>query len=971
MSDKGPSSADCPPLTRQIKPCLIVFDPADQWTDVEGALPCHLLPIDELRELSSEKNGKLLAIRTRECRLVDCSVLLALPPEGGFEQGHSRFLKDTLAASHGSALLLVLAFADEEELCGGGYHRSEPGYITLFEEIKREYGTSPLVIPRKSMSDLASEFRDRLGRTCFQSNLLKAHMARKDRVSWIADKHVLELGAKPPSGLCEVYELILSAKRAGVLLKAARELRLLSRKVQSDLDKAVSHWDTLALTCQDACAKVARKVDYFSMTAETLFTDEGEIAEIRKILEMEWKSTPNQSLAEWRDDALNMLQTSEIVLPVVGVFSSGKTTLINMILGSTKKGRELLRTSITHNTALLCSFHSKKPNEPNKAVFTWRSNLPPIRLVSCDLGKDDLKRTHPVGLLSVSPRAIRAFHNFISSGTLGRVEASVTWREPSRDPSKDVTLRRTRAKNTREVSELFDCLLDLIGTSQAETERLGFERIEIKRIPIEVSLTGTVVEAKNRTNQHLLEMDEDWDWFQGSAYEENGVSKRIVGFAESPEAEYLISQCDIFLDHPLFMQINLVDTPGLNSITEHHDRITEVCIREGHCFLFMAKLAEAAGHKDTERLLKVINETLATAGITSNQAERVFLVLNWFKEQAGARTEEQARDRIIEFEALARQHLNTKQPNLFVVDLSRRSERAETLLGKPSLGRLLRDLKSYIADKGTADRFSTLRERLNRSWDEWNKALKRKQQIIDGERDPNPDYKKLGEFQRRFAENGEFYLELKGFISSKIDHLQGIFDVLARRLDELDKKDEFEDFISSGSQQMELFNSTRVELGKELASQVSSRLNRMLSNLLSERFVISAQTATLNSVEPLPSDTFRRRLRSAVDKWPSVYIPILYSPGKERRKEFENDFFSEDIRNRLRTAITRLKSSYFTELERVCAGILRALDERTDEVRLAMGKRDSASNELAVELNARGQFEPIVKKMLKALKRTC
>ena len=951
---------------------LAIFDPADQWPDFEKNLPDYNLPFDEHKRVSITNAEWLHAIRVRAGDLENCCLMIALCPEGGFERDHMQFMKNCMASPDGPKLVFPVVLADDEELCYGEHMRSEPGYRTHFIELRRELGIPALVIPRKQIPDLVKRFTHSIEEAWIHSHTLKTQEKALDSIALITQDHVLSSHESAITELESVFTRLLRSWRAKALLNFALQTRMKLRESDRALALAVGEWEAFTTDAQDICASAARNVPYFSVAAEKIFSDEDQISKILTILQKKWNSTPTRALSDWHDEAIGILQTSELVLPIVGVFSSGKTTLINMILGKTKKSRELLRTSITHNTALLCSFHSIEEGESNRAEFTWRKKLPSMHLVANTLSSDDLRRINPIGLLRLSPRAIRSCDYFIRSGLLTKVSAEVKWRKVQEVESGEVEISPPKTLTHRkDLDHLFDILFQLIGTSDAEMHSVNIGQISLKHFPIEVSLTGDVSNDNGRTETHLLETDEDWDWFQGKADDKLGSADSITGFAESPEAEYLVSQCDVYLNNPLFRQVNLVDTPGLNSITEHHDQITEVFTREGHCFLFMAKLAKASGHKDSGRMLEIIRDTIYSSNVKGNAAERVFLVLNWFREQAGARTEKDAKERIREFVKLAGGYLDSRKLRLYVVDLSpsmlQKGDWPKRLLGRPSLGQLLIDLKSYIAEKGTTDRFTILHDRLERIWTDWKKSLNRKRQVLEGERNPATDKEHLIVAKHNFGEKGKYRRELEDHLESEIQELLKMFKTLSRRLHNLEKKDEFEDFVETGSAHMQRFNEYRIKLGDELSSELCARLNSSLHGILDGRFVISAPKAALNNVKPMATATFRKQLRSAMDRWPSFCF--LYSPAKARKKEFEDKFFSDEIRGQLEGSLSVLKKAYAKEVSRVLREVHRALDQRLGEVEFALKKRKDALDELSVQESKLELFAPMVKEMLKALAR--
>ena len=994
---------------------LVVYDPADQWSDVQSHLPDYDLPFRVERRSQPKAGGTIAWVRLDNGPLPQCSLLLSLVPAGGFDGDQRDTIKSCLAECPGTIGHLALVLVDDAELKPSEGERSQTGYQALVEELNREFGTTPLVVPRTSFGSLATRAQravEDLARCCHGT------------IGWSSIGRRLELlGAElvsaTPSGTIgfeDAVEILTSGHKSEALLASMVATRRLLRKAEQVRERPEDAWRSLAEDGLDKCAQARKNVKYHGRMAEEIISGiADEIGRICQLLQEDWREPPFKDLAGWRDEALAVLHASDIVFPIVGVFSSGKTTLLNRILGRSPKGRNLLRTSVTHNTALLCRFHLKKPADANRAEFTWREQLS-VDLLDYARTNDgrggraalnkirDLQRLYPEGRLRVRSRAIRSVLGFIESGLLEQVRAQVTWRVPpklSLVPTGLAAIRSRAADRlsgqdssagpvllenqtirgmTKEFNHLVDVLQRMTGTSEAESDLMCIPNLPGEMVPVRVSLTAQVKHAGERVRQHDLETDEDWDWFQGTVGDDGCFGKRVAGFAESAEAEYLIERCDIYLDNPLFELVSLVDTPGLNSVTEHHDKITEDFIRRGQAFLMMAKLGEAAYQKDSGRILDLMRQALADGGIDEGRSDRVFLVLNWFHSQAGAKSAPEAAKRVAEFVQLAREHLGGKQLRLYVVDLSPAAlARAMPLemLGWPSLQALIRDLKTFIAERGLADRFAVLQRRLATVWDGLQKGTQRQMDELEDEQVGREVERRVKGALARFREPDGLRRELAGMLEEEAKHLLGIHDELARRLITIEDKDDFETFSKEGALLMERFNQLRCRLREDVAREMTARVRRPLRNLVDALPSVRAPKDLIGDVPAMPISTFREAMDREVDNWPGwVSRAVHYvadgfvSWGESRREELQGKFVTAEDRRRLKVPLDKVLKRYRDEVLSVCDKAAAALERRLAETERSASGRRKRAEELVRERMKIEVFSPKVRQMQQLLSRS-
>jgi hypothetical protein len=442
-------------------------------------------------------------------------------------------------------------------------------------------------------------------------------------------------------------------------------------------------------------------------------------------------------LADLGEDLRDVASADSLSTTVsfVGTFSSGKTTLLNQLLW----GAPRLRTSQGHNTAILTEilFDSAVPprlelewkadvrldllfpsNDFDVAVESPYAgtvvevNVHPIYSVVWIQDSRGRRRDVPLGprnpivaegqavksgqvLSSGLPpshrRSIRWYSGFgrrdlaaierlIAQGGFEKAQVEVAYTNGQvelRSP-RDVFPRLRRA-----VAEKYNSSLE----GEAVKEALGSV----------LSVTFTARLSPRRQLPGGFPLDEDgWELFQGG--------KDRPPLAEDPVCYLFLDKARIHLQHDFLRFASLVDTPGLGSVTDRHDEITESYLRgrSGLIVLFI-KMDHQWERREMWRLVHLIRSLPE-----ERTRDNVLVFCNrWSKMPQG---------RIEPAMLKLRRLLGTRFPDIFVFDLQHLLETGQTPPRVTGFGTFdeMRDLlKRKVHERGAGRGLREVQEKVD------------------------------------------------------------------------------------------------------------------------------------------------------------------------------------------------------------------------------------------------------------------
>lgn len=1030
-AEPAPSGVEAPPAR------LAVLDPGGAWSRWEALGAVGLRKRRDLR----------LEVCSRG-PLPECETLLVLVPAKGLDRREYGWVKEALVAT--PAGLFVAPMADADLVLTG---RNDPGHVDLAREITREFDKPLLPVP------LASEalFIDRILQLAVERTLWEGGSILSRRlwleIARIAEEEGLAGDIPALESTADFETLARSLTRGRQSLDLAEIFDLLDRraKAESGRSQEISfQWDELAQTLRDECARQARQAQFHGDLAEELVAGMTEVIQrITRELNA-WRDVPFPKLEEWRGTARDSLRAPELCMPVAGVFSSGKTTLLNYLLGRTPKGRPLLRTSTAHNTALLCHFHHRREGK-NRVDLVYRQSLQ-LTLLSPSYPVEELAVCAPAsGTVQTIQRRSDGGHLILLLTREGRREwifldkrqillsgirrGTVLSNGDPLSPGsrrqewekiyladrnnlavdlharmahavagflRDGKLRdarwelRTRVAglltrrfqidssivSQREDPKRFELWLRwLEGAAQYSLGSAGLP--ERKRLfippdsrehPIEMRLVARVAPT-GEPRTHELETDEDWDWFQGAVTPGNTLQTRKIGFSESPTAAYLVERADLYLNAPLFQLVSLVDTPGLNSITDLHERITEEFIHQGHAFLLLGRLERGAYEEATGRAIASMIASLDEQNVDPGErADRIFLVLNWFRDSYLGNTEKDARHLVEEFREMASRMIGSAKVRIYLVDLSPATFHhrwPDTLLGYPSLQRLLDDLRNFLLRKGLAPRLQSLASELRQLWSDKLADLERR----EGDLTARPDslLREIREAMKGLETQGAIRKTLYQRIDHSLGQILRPVQDLQKGLSALQDRGDFERIQEAGSSLMTEYNVHRQSLINDLVSELNGVLRTRLRGSLDEIPSISGTPREASGLPTMAPDKLFKQAGQIASNWPSGwkrFWSVIFNFEFHRtakRNELIHEFTPssrvQEIENKVEACREKLKK----KVDAACAEGLAALKERLSKVTASAEGRKREARKIEEEHQALAGFRKRYLDLLKLL----
>ena len=1020
-------------------PRVIVYDPAQGWHSLASRV---VLPAGINATLN--RNGASGVFkRLEQGSIPDADVLLAIVPDRGFDRSAARALEEYPPSS--LIPRVFLAVVDDEMLkpvSRGGF-----GFEHLHEEITREQG-APLVFVRPGVDAWLLE--DALSIALRRASNSAVYRDDSKKVTALVCLAVTFLSSSANAeSLSAVEDLFCQVDMAQALTMQLQEAIIRAEKHFEDGRLLDEEWRRLAQRSLDKCLAAARGATIHGIGAEDVIRGLADrLPEIEATLTVEFGNPPDDSLQKWAERLRVVVDSPEIVLPVVGVFSSGKTTLINHLLGPSPGGHALLRTSRNHNTALLTRFCR---GTPERVRLTWRSDIDlelmwhgdvttrPIlaatdgkiekleslgdgHLVTLRTQTGDVRwvhldeRHHPLpgirpgkhvhagealsegidanaealGLLKESPSteltirpwAIASILRFLDTGLLFDVQLDLRWRQRRSLPvpgSPPFEIRQATLKDSD--PEYRDAISAMKEIVRGKVDRLS-DRIPVPMgrslVPIALRFQAKVRKECCEPKEHPLTDEEGWTWFQGPADERGGEgSERHRGFAESAEAAWLIEQADLFVNSPLFRLASIVDTPGLDSISEHHDRITEDCIGRGQAFLVMTRLGHSTFSVATERTFHMIVQSFLSQRVPRNQMSgRVFVVLNWFRRDVGAHTEDQARDSARRFEERLRYLLGAERLHVYVVELSpsRLRENPEEILGFPSLAALKRDLRSYLGVHGIAVRLRSLRNELEPTLARLEKDWR--EQLAGLGAGSDEDIKALRRVIARLDVAGTLRTDLHEKIDEAIDSIDSPWKTLRHELKrDYDGKSDFENAKDVGVNTMTAYNSARNDLRNELFDEIDGSIAAVVRTHVVTAPHIRRCIAEIESLPVAPVDGFSRDVSKIISEWPGgwrrfwhVVTNFEYHATTERQKLI-NRYIQDEATKSIKVKCEKIRDALTHAVAEVLDGLVKDLHKRLADKQADANRIAARRTEIDEQLRHLANFRPSASRMSRTLER--
>lgn len=354
-------------------------------------------------------------------------------------------------------------------------------------------------------------------------------------------------------------------------------------------------------------------------------------------------------------------------ISILGTFSSGKTTFVNSLLGTR------LRTTSTHNTAILTEIKYHSHPTP-KVVFDYKQSVN-IKLFKPDKDSEVAEKSPIKGKIidiivgdnfktliiendqgEAIPLHIgnKEIHRKIKIGTEVKKDDRVTEGLSYKNYSwftcygkndiqailkmiannsfnhcylslfdKSYT-RPRRYENKKEITRILEEILNIAPEkygSIAIRDNIEFLNSGLKD-SIEINFYGELAE-NNFLKKEIILDETGWIEFQGD--------NNTIGYAEQPECYLFVERATLFINNDFLKLAKIIDTPGLGSITDIHDEISETYLRKSRGVVLIMIAMDMHIERETFWKLMSLLSCVYNKRYGKKRLEEVYFFCNWFK----------------------------------------------------------------------------------------------------------------------------------------------------------------------------------------------------------------------------------------------------------------------------------------------------------------------------------------------------
>lgn len=462
-------------------------------------------------------------------------------------------------------------------------------------------------------------------------------------------------------------------------------------------------------------------------------------------------------------DTVELLSSSTAHIAFVGTFSSGKTTMINAMLGH----EHPLRTSGKHNTAVLTEICAADQEECYEVIYksniSW-SIIKPVSFASRSIcnpldeetevaeiqrGKDcNIVKLVAVNSGKQAKISVASGHKLVvSKGTrlypgdslIRETESNDVYKLCSgkelqylRDLFRDAATKRVKLwidveeYNGDRARTYLDRIAEALQPYYDEktlTAELTITKEELRTrlqgvTKIERCITVSC-DPMIRKQQRIMLDEESWKRFVGD--EETG----IMPFVEKPECYIPAERIRVYLKSDFLRYCTITDTPGAGSVTDEHDSITEMYIRkfQGRLFVMIA----VNSHPDDMKFNDLLNTISSTYELYGKNKQEVFFVLNCF---TSSTPEAFCQKTVRKFVKKIKER-NFSDGNIYVCNLRKAvadDADADYMMGRPSYRRLKEHCVQALLQDATKRKYRLICEN-------WKRFFESNCQIADSRRD--------------------------------------------------------------------------------------------------------------------------------------------------------------------------------------------------------------------------------------------
>lgn len=360
-------------------------------------------------------------------------------------------------------------------------------------------------------------------------------------------------------------------------------------------------------------------------------------------------------------------QTSELTL--LGTFSSGKTTMINTLLGHRKK----LRTSRNHNTAVLMNIEYKgdtsyerydivykqrliwdliKPNSFDKRIINPLQAKAKVLSIVEEQGSNIicLQKIRGGEIRKITIRSGRKLN--VKQGDIISADESLVVKSLSQDKLmlascnelkilveyiesgklsspqiKFFTKGQSKTLGGKSVTNFINRLTSLKSYSKTLSKQVTVNSNDVLQLMGE-QIISAYIEADINIPNRTVPLDEK-GWLELCGNTDINDMSAAPPFSEAPSCYMLVDHLKLFLDSEFLKNCTVNDTPGFGSVTEEHDACTERFIAQNDSRL-LVMISVNSKSKDA-KLVDFLNYlTNIYQNFRKNKMDEVYFMLNTF-----------------------------------------------------------------------------------------------------------------------------------------------------------------------------------------------------------------------------------------------------------------------------------------------------------------------------------------------------
>lgn len=944
---------------------------------------------------------------------------LIFVPDTGFDNSQSKLVSKIVDKFIDTIFVIIVTDSLLEVSVRQGH-----GLKSLCESIKEQYDVQPVCIPKSENMEFDSKPVQPFKRLLVQRARIAENIAllnERKSLSIKVTNRLLNSTTQRLQNFDAVRDMCDRLKALQDSLELLNKLKRLYQDTEANISELNNNWRPMSTKLRDASVQIITKQR--SSTYYSYFMSLPVISKMEKLssyLQQNW-ITPPKKYQLWLKETLSFISQPKLLMPVVGLFSSGKTTFLNSLLNSTPEKNECLHTDITHNTAMLLCLKGTEHSEPESVNFTWKTlvDIPILQkyysgenpkrspitgtiadveyigpfaivnivnIASCEeyiivlrdriksyikpgyrinkgdqITKDDSARSESFDdsfYAEVYPYALKCSLKFVKEAIFKKVKLSAEYINRGKKQSNDIIYSIKSITKQKKQIEFLENLLLKINNPQGRGSKLLKPTLADNLVKVILEAELNLARSQELLKSSiLLDSEQGWDEFQGKETE-SGYKQ---GFAESDHVAWLLEKAEMKVNNSLFKLVELVDTPGINSISQHHDRITFDYIHRGKAFIIFVALRSQDKSQDLalfETITRVIVSFKEQKVDKLEWGERTFIVFNWFHKSGIP----EAKDTVVvkRIETL-RTILSTmypySPPKLYLIDASQsKYYDNRTLLDYPSILQLIEDLPKMVSKH-------FLNSELRRSLKSLIELHGRSFKSIDEE------------IQRLKAENNDEYIKK---LQSDISSMEKVHKDLNKQIqmvfDELEladtvypakflSKEEFEDKKDYYKSNMQEFNTKRNEIYSTVSGHIYL-IKKRYNQYTTFSFARYKESNILNDIPTFLPNDFSAAIDQIVEDWPSWIDRTVkrvigkWGPWlKSINKDLQLKYYSEQMINTIRKNCNNLSNQIRGWVDNEFERLKKYLESELSNVTASRNKRNEIINCLMDEINELDCFE--------------